>query len=91
MSRPYKPSSGTEGTMFDSEWCAKCQKDYTYRRTGKGPGCGIIVHALSEDAPPKEWVEDEGGPRCLSFQPIKPKELRKKKKKKVDPNQMKLF
>ena len=92
MSSRFEPCNGTEGSQFDQAWCAKCQRDASYRRTGKGSGCGILLNMLTGHGS-DEWVEDEEGPRCLSFQEIKPKELRKKKKrvKKLDPNQMKLF
>ena len=75
---------------FESMWCNKCQKDYTYRKTGKGSGCKILMDVMVLDHIPKEWQEQEE--TCQSFQKIKPKELRNfKKKKKSDPKQRKLF
>ena len=90
MSKPFEPFDGTECSAFDRAWCSKCQRDASYRRTGKGAGCGILLNALTNHSF-DYWVEDEDGPRCLEFQPIKPKELRKKKPKPVDRNQMRLF
>lgn len=64
----YRPSNGTEGEMFMSDWCARCTKD-------KPPhGCQIIAltMALEVDHPdyPAEWVEDDDGsnPRCTAFE-----------------------
>lgn len=89
--RRYKPSNGTEGVMFDDAWCAKCQRDAAYRKTGKGSGCFIIVRAMIDEDPPSEWIIDEDGVKCTAFQKIKPRELRKKRVQKDHPNQLKLF
>jgi hypothetical protein len=73
--RPYRPSNGTEGEIFDSVWCAGCERDASYRR-GQDPhvGCRIIAYAMAcrIDDPdyPKEWVTGGGkGPRCTAFIP----------------------
>ena len=75
---------------MDRAWCSRCQRDASYRKTGKGSGCGILLNALTGHSF-DYWVYDENGGRCAEFEAIKPRELRKKKKQKVDQNQMKLF
>ena len=64
--RPYRPSNGTDGSIFEANWCEHCRK---VRRFG---ACRILlrVHAFAIDDPmyPREWVEDDGdGPRCTAF------------------------
>lgn len=64
-SRPYRPSNGTEGEMFRAHFCEKCVKD-----TPSVP-CGILSLTLwlqiDEKGYPKQWIEDEDGPRCTAF------------------------
>ena len=64
MSKPYRPSNGTEGAGFMECFCVRCWWD----RNGS---CGILANTLcyEVDDPlyPKEWIRDEGGPRCTQF------------------------
>ena len=71
MTRPYLPSNGTEGCMFESEWCDRCVRDVPPDpEGGRDLGeCQIHNHALMGVQPP-EWVEDDSGPRCTAFQSI---------------------
>ena len=75
---------------MELSWCSKCQRDASYRRTGKGSGCGVLLNALTGHSF-DWWVYDAAGVRCAQFEAIKPKERRQKKKKKPDPNQLSLF
>jgi len=69
--RPYRPSNGTEGDVFYSAWCVRCRHEDHERNP-----CEIFTATLllGEDDPeyPKEWVEDERGPRCTKFYPGAP-------------------
>lgn len=73
--RPYQPASGTEGRCFQEEFCDLCARDKAFRDTGyEGDpelGCQILAKTMlySVDDPeyPKEWVEDDKGPRCTAF------------------------
>lgn len=62
--RPFRPSNGTEGHGFIGEWCCNCERD----RDGD---CKIVAATFAYDVDdpeyPKEWVEDERGPRCTAF------------------------
>ncbi len=71
-------------------WCSRCQRDASYRRTGKGSGCHILLNALTSHSF-DYWSYDEKGGHCSEFEQTKPKELRKKRVKKSDPNQLRLF
>ncbi len=75
---------------MDRAWCSKCQRDASYRKSGKGSGCHILLNALTKHSF-DYWVYDEDGYRCSEFQSIKPKGPKKKKKVKADPNQLRLF
>lgn len=70
--RPYRPSNGTEGEIFDAVYCENCARDRRYRETLDGrDGCNILVHALAYDLNhpeyPKEWVYLAGVPTCTAF------------------------
>lgn len=65
MSKPYRPSNGTEGEFFYCDWCAKCARE------NEDDHCEILtrsmVFSIGDDEYPVEWVEDEDGPRCTAF------------------------
>lgn len=56
--RSYRPSNGTEGNIFMAAWCNRCFKE---------SGCTILTGAMFGKSP-KQWVQDDDGPRCTSFQ-----------------------
>lgn len=66
MPKLYRPSNGTEGEWFMSQWCERCVKD----RPSKP--CSIIGRTMgletTEKGYPREWVTDDDGPRCTAFQ-----------------------
>jgi len=67
--RPYRPSSGTEGMMFEKEFCHRCT-----RWNGDDPNeCDISMRAFFCDVAdprfPLEWTHDsEGQPTCTAFE-----------------------
>jgi hypothetical protein len=75
--RPYRPSNGTDGMIFDDAWCSRCQHDATAREDERAFGCEILSRTLifaRDDAEyPTEWVEDDvpykagSNPRCTAF------------------------
>lgn len=77
MAELYRPSSGSEGEWFIRKWCGKCERDKC--QNGSKPAddcrdgdlCQIIGKTmwLDVDDPdyPKEWIEDDDGPRCTAF------------------------
>ena len=71
MSRPYRPSCGTEGMDFMDRFCDRCTK----AATGVGEaGCPILnatfFYLVSDPRYPKEWVQDEAGARCTAFERV---------------------
>lgn len=66
MAEKYRPSSGTEGEVFKSQWCYRCA------RFDKDDPCMIegATFFLGIDHPeyPSEWIVDENGPRCTAFE-----------------------
>lgn len=58
VSKPYRPSNGTEGESFMSRWCYRCIKENN---------CTILTGALFGKQP-KQWRRGSGGPLCTSFQ-----------------------
>jgi len=70
----YRPSNGTEGSVFMERWCATCQRDAEFDDECGGAGCEIAAMALGFDidAPeyPREWVVSERGPICTAWEPL---------------------
>ena len=67
--KPYRPSNGTEGEMFEKEFCHRCT-----RWNGDDPNeCDISMRAFFCDVAdaryPIEWTHDsEGQPMCTAFE-----------------------
>jgi hypothetical protein len=64
MSRPYRPSNGTEGELFCEQFCYRCVHDVD-------ENCPILaatlVYQVGDEGYPNEWVQDEGVPCCTAF------------------------
>ena len=63
--RPYRPSNGTEGMLFEERFCDRCVRFASE--------CEIYAYAscypLDSPLYPKQWVYDEEGkPTCTAFQ-----------------------
>jgi hypothetical protein len=60
MSRPYRPSNGTEGGYFIEAFCVRCWYD-------RNEDCPILASSFISQVP--EWVSDDDGEnaRCLQF------------------------
>ncbi len=74
MTKPYRPSNGTEGECFYENWCLHCSRDAAFRDDpDSGDGCPIVastyVFEINDPLYPKEWIEDDDGsnPRCTAF------------------------
>lgn len=71
VSKPYRPSNGTEGMYFTSEFCEQCFHENPH--PDKKPKCEILSLSmcfdLNDKEYPKEWVQDLDGknPRCTKF------------------------
>lgn len=74
MAEKYRPSNGTEGDAFMTEFCYRCERDRAHQESGgEQDGCPIIANSLafSIDEPgyPGEWIVDVSGPKCTAFIP----------------------
>lgn len=69
MTEPYRPGNGDEGEWFLALFCYQCAK-YGGDDSDIDP-CPINLASMLFDVGhpdfPKEWVQDEGGPRCTAF------------------------
>ena len=70
---PYRPSNGTEGMIFVSNWCENCIHG-KYEHTGdtNDNPCEILTRSYFYDIKdkeyPKEWIyNDKDIPTCTSF------------------------
>lgn len=62
--RPYRPSNGTEGTIFEDRFCCQCSKQDV---------CEIMqyawLHDIGDPEYPAEWIYGPGGvPQCTAFE-----------------------
>lgn len=76
----YRPSNGTDGDIFVSQWCSQCIHEQGFR-DGTGDGCAILAAAFAHDVDspeyPMEWTLDsEANAECPAFvdedEPIEP-------------------
>lgn len=74
LPRPYRPSNGTEGMIFDDRWCSNCARDAAWREDDSKEPCGILsrtfLYEIDDPDYPTEWIEDDAGPRCTAFSTI---------------------
>lgn len=73
MSQLYRPSCGSEGLDFIDRWCGRCMRESRFRQTRDGAdACRIVARTfhlkVTDPDYPKEWIEDEAGPRCTAFE-----------------------
>lgn len=85
MSKPYRPSNGTEGASFSARFCDRCAKLNLFG------GCKILLNAeiydIDDKRYPKQWVYDPK-PTCTAFaETLK----RKPRRHKPSTDQGKLF
>jgi hypothetical protein len=71
--KPWRPSNGTEGVIFQEQWCAQCQRDNVMNGAVDSATCAetdycSILNRSFQAGPLPEWREDElGMPFCTEF------------------------
>ena len=64
--RSYRPSNGTEGDFFMSQWCAHCALNNL-----DDDFCVIqmlaLTHDIDDDEYPSEWIYRNGIPICTAY------------------------
>ena len=80
----YRPSNGTEGSIFEGRWCERC---------GINRICQIMnrafMHDIDEPEYPKQWIRVDGVPLCTSF--TDPEKCRRSRMRKPAKGQISLF
>ncbi len=68
----FKFWNGSEGSIFTSRFCDRCEKDREYREHERN-ACRIFTDAMAFDTDdaeyPSEWRYVDGEPTCTAFQP----------------------
>lgn len=64
---PYRPSNGSEGDWFVGRWCERCVKAKPCAIVGRS-----MAHSIGEPGYPRQWVQDDDGPRCTAYSGKKP-------------------
>lgn len=62
MAEKYRPSNGSEGEWFMSEFCCKCA---AYNICKIWPA--TMAYNIDDPKYPSQWVEDDEGVTCTSF------------------------
>lgn len=78
--RLYRPSSGSEGAYFQEQFCCHCARDAAMNGSKVFDDCrdddlcqiiaDTYAYDIGEPQYPREWIEDEEGPRCTAFVPF---------------------
>lgn len=65
--KPFRPSNGTEGCIFESRYCEHCSRDAAFRHDMENnDGCEILAAAHAGEQPP-QWVWRDGMGHCTNF------------------------
>ncbi|MEN6401130.1 MAG: hypothetical protein ABFD94_04240 [Armatimonadia bacterium] len=69
----YRPANGTEGDIFASQFCDRCEHEREWRHDDVSP-CEIrnrtFMHGTNHPDYPQEWrLDAEGYPTCTAFVP----------------------
>jgi len=59
VTRPYRPSNGSEGMAFRAKFCDKCVKDDPDNEVYCPILCMAMGYAIYDSNYPKEWVMDD--------------------------------
>jgi hypothetical protein len=65
--KKYRPSNGTEGTMFMGNWCEQCHKELECQIIGL-----TMILDKKDEGYPAEWTYKDGQPVCTAFQEMGP-------------------
>jgi hypothetical protein len=88
--KPYRPSNGTEGMIFDDAYCSNCKRDAAWREDeNSADPCPLLSNSfaynIGDPDYPTEWqYGPDGQPTCTAFED-------KDAPDPPDPNQMNLF
>lgn len=67
--KPYRPSNGTEGIIFEAYFCEQCKK---YDDGGCEKLFNAVLYEIGEPEYPPEWrFDSEGVPTCTAFEELK--------------------
>lgn len=68
--KPFRPSNGTEGMIFEEHFCSQCIHQNPDPTKGKNcdTACAAFCFDLKDKDYPKEWIYDsEGWPICTKW------------------------
>lgn len=72
--KPYRPSNGSEGCIFESQWCMCCLANNICRTP-----LNAMIYEIGDPQYPKQWIYKDGKPTCTSFRSKNEKRIRKAK------------
>jgi len=70
--KSYRPSNGTEGMCFVSEFCEQCiHEKFIHTSNDNDKKCDIfsatMLYDIGEAEYPKEWIYQDNKPICTAF------------------------
>jgi hypothetical protein len=81
--KKYRPSNGSEGILFEENFCDKCKNETWNPETNKGKQCEILgcmmLFNINEPEYPSELVYKDDKPTCTAFklpEPYKKPEIK---------------
>ena len=89
MNKPYLPSNGTEGMMFEEQWCEQCIR-HSIDPNAKTQ-CIHLLRALCGENNGKWFFNGSGAGECVAFRSKKEAYKNRKRSVKKDKNQLPLF
>ena len=68
MSKPYRPSNGSEGHIFIDQFCDRCWYD-------RNEDCPVLADSFLGQVP--QWIQDDDhtNAQCTQFSATEPKEF----------------
>lgn len=67
--KKYRPSNGTEGSIFYDKYCANCihENDIPPNRKNCNIFTKTLLYDVDDDDYPKEWCYVDGKPTCTAW------------------------
>lgn len=92
--KPYRPSNGTEGEIFQHNFCLNCIHENLESETWCEILTRTMYYKVTDASYPTEWIHnDEGEPTCTNFAPSvdSPEYARQQRAKQIASGQLELF
>jgi len=87
--KPYLPSNGTEGMIFEERWCERCTR-HSLNPNAKTQ-CVHLLRALCGENNGRWFYDKSGSGECIAFKSREEAYKNRKRSVKQDKNQLRMF